>query len=78
LIFCSCSWPLSLFPSRLQIMPPDTAQVAGNLRHHWGPNVGLPWGNGLEHMPGNLACLQGHDLLATLGLPTLYSTALQY
>jgi hypothetical protein len=59
-------------------VPPDTIQIAGNLGHYWGPNGGLPWENGTEHMLGHLECPQGHDLLSTLELPMLYSVALQY
>jgi hypothetical protein len=54
LMFCSGSCPFSLLPSCLPIMPPDTVQITGNLGHHWGPNGGLPQGNGLECMPGHL------------------------
>jgi hypothetical protein len=77
-MFCSYSWPFSLLPLCLPIVPPDIAQVTGSFGHHWGPNGGFPQGTELEHMLGHLECPQGHDLLTILELPTSYGTALQY
>jgi hypothetical protein len=59
-------------------MPPDITQVAGKLGYYWGPNGGLPQGIWPEHIPRDLGYPQRHDLLATLELPALYGTALQY
>jgi hypothetical protein len=77
-MFCSCSWLFFLLPSCLLVMPPDNIQVIGNLIYYCGPNVGSPQGNRHEHILGYLECPQGYDLLATLELPALYCTTLQY
>jgi hypothetical protein len=78
LMFCSHSWPFSLLPSCLPVMPPDAVQATGNLGYYWGPVGVLLRGTGPERMLGCLGCPQGHGLLTTLELPTLYGVALQY